>query len=183
MGHRSRTLYASIRCAPSCPAPETIKERIRRLHPALGATVVQPGEMPFLRQLELPQAIAQVSGAFAALALVTAACGLSSVLTFVARRRRREFGIRQMLGASPRDIRWLVIRQGFAVIMFGGSVGALAGWGAARSLSAFLYGVALFDPLTWAVPIALLAAASLGAMWVPCRRAAYVNPVMLIREE
>jgi predicted permease len=183
MGSTSRTLYLNLRCAPSCPPPETIRGRVRRIHPALGASIVPSGELSFAQQLELPQAIAQVSGTFALLALVTAGCGLSCVLAFVARRRRREFGIRQMLGASPADVRALVLKQGLTVLVAGTSLGAVLGWIGARSLSAFLYGVVVLDPLTWAAPLMLLAAASLGAMWIPCRIASYVNPLMLLREE
>ena len=183
LGTSSRTLYLNLRCPRACPAAETIQQRIRRLHPALGATIVQPGELPFATQLELPSAIAQVSGTFGIIALLTASCGLYSVLTFIMRRRRREFGIRQMLGASPADIRRLVLRQGTLVVACGTAIGIIGGWVVSRSLSTFLYGVALLDPLTWTAPLVLLAAASLGAMWLPCRTAAYVNPVTLVREE
>ncbi len=183
MGATSRTLYLNLRCREACPPAETMQQRIRRLHPALSATVVQPGELPFATQLELPSAIAQVSATFGIVALLTASCGLYSVLTFIARRRSREFGIRQMLGASPRHIRQLVLRQGALVVACGTLIGIIGGWIVSRSLSAFLYGVVLLDPLTWTAPLALLAAASVVAMWLPCRTAAYANPVMLVREE
>jgi ABC-type antimicrobial peptide transport system permease subunit len=183
MGTTSRTLYLNLRCWEACPPAEMMQQRIRRLHPALGATVVQPGEQPFAMQLELPSAIAQVSATFGIVAVLTASCGLYSVLTFIARRRRREFGIRQMLGASPRHVRQLVLRQGALVVACGTLIGVIGGWIVSRSLSAFLYGVVLLDPLTWTAPLALLAAASVGAMWLPCRTAAYANPVMLVREE
>ena len=75
------------------------------------------GEDAYAAQLELPHAIAQASGTFAVVALLTAACGLFSVPAPIARRRRREFGIRQMLGASPRQLRQLVLRHGMRVLI------------------------------------------------------------------
>jgi hypothetical protein len=183
MNSTSRTLYLSLRCVAACPDPRTIDDRVRRVHPALSARLVTAGEDAYAAQLQLPHAIAQVAGTFAIIALLTAACGLFSVLSYIARRRRREFGIRQMLGASPHQLRQLILRQGVRVLSLGLAAGALVGWAAVRLLDSLLYGVNVFDPQTWAVPLVLLVLTALAAMWVPCRMAACVNPVMLIREE
>ena len=99
LNNTSRTLYLSLRCVGACPDPRTIDDRLRRIHPALTGRLMAAGEDAYAAHLELPHAIAQESGTFAVVALVTAACGLFRVLSYIARRRRREFGIRQMLGA------------------------------------------------------------------------------------
>ena len=109
LNNTSRTLYLSLRCNAACPDPQTIDDRLRRVHPVLSGRLVAAGEDAYAAQLDLPHAIAQVSGTFAAVALLTAACGLFSVLSYIARRRRREFGIRQMLGASPSHLRQLIL--------------------------------------------------------------------------
>ena len=179
----SRTLYLSLRCNAACPDPQTINERLRRVHPALSGRLVAAGEDAFAAQLTLPHAIAQVSGTFAVVALLTAACGLFSVLSYIARRRRREFGIRQMLGATPSHLRRLVLGHGLRVLTLGLGMGALLGWAAVRLLDSLLFGVNVLDPLTWAAPLVLLILTALAAMWGPCRMAVCVNPVMLIREE
>ena len=88
-----------------------------------------------------------------------------------------------MLGASPRQLRQLILRQGVRVLSLGLGVGALVGCAAVRLLGSLLYGVTALDPLTWALPLVLLVLTAFAAMWRPCRMAACVNPVMLIREE
>ena len=183
LGKTSRTLYLNLRCAAACPPVEVMRERLRTLHPVLRASVIPAGEVAFMTQLELPEAIAQAAAVFAVIAFATATCGLYTVLTFVVRQRRREFGIRQMLGASPRQLRQLVFRDGLLVVAGGITIGAGIGWLASRSLSAFLYGVAWLDVETWAAPLACLTIASLGAMWVPSKIAACIDPLTVVREE
>ena len=183
LGDTSRTLYVNLRCVTTCPSIDVIRARLRTIHPALGASLLPPGDLAFLTQLELPEAIARAAAAFAVFALATAACGLFTVLTFAVRQRHREFGIRQMLGASPRQLRQLVFRDGMLVVAAGIAIGAGTGWLALRSLSAFLYGVGRFDVETWAAPLACLTMASLGAMWVPSKIAACTDPITVVREE
>ena len=183
LNNTSRTLYLSLRCVGACPDPRAIDDRLRGIHPALTGRLMAAGEDAYAVQLKLPHAIAQVSGTFAVVALLTAACGLFSVLSYIARRRRREFGIRQMLGASPRQLRQLILGQGVRVLSLGLGIGAVVGWAAVRLLDSLLYGVNVLDPLTWILPLVLLMLTAFAAMWRPCRMAASVNPVMLIREE
>ncbi len=182
LNNTSRTLYLSLRCAGACPDPRTIDDRLRRVHPALSGRLVAAGEDAYAASSASTRdrpGVRHVRG----VALLTAACGLFSVLSYIARRRRREFGIRQMLGASPRQLRQLILGQGVRVLSFGLGIGA-SGWMGSRPAARLtsLWRDVL-DPLTWTVPLVLLMLTAFAAMWRPCRMAAYVNPVMLIREE
>jgi putative ABC transport system permease protein len=115
-------------------------------------------------------------GIFAAMAIALAAVGIYGVMSYVVRQRTREIGTRVALGATRRDIIWLVMRQGAAIASIGTAVGLAAGVAASRSLAAILFGVSPSDPATLAVSAAVLIAATMMACYVPARRAARVDP-------
>jgi predicted permease len=182
LGTESRTLYLNIRCHARCPGEITIQDQIRAVHPLLRARVEAAAENTYSEQLQVPRAAAEVGGMFSIVALITAAAGLFSVLTFSVGRRRREFGIRAALGATPSQVRWLVFRDGLSVVGMGVAVGTVGGWVVGRSLAAFQYGVASTDPVAWASVLATVAFTALIAVWYPARLAQSTNPSMLLRE-
>lgn len=119
--------------------------------------------------------------AFAAIALLLAAAGLYGLTAFVVERRRRELGLRIALGAEPRAVRRLVLRQA-AVLAGSGMVLGLAGSiAAARWLSATLYGV---QGMSWSVygsAAILLAVTAIVSAYGPARRASRVDPLVALR--
>ena len=121
--------------------------------------------------------------AFAALALVLATAGLYGVISFVVGQRTQEIGVRVALGAVPSDIRRLVFGQGLGVVAIGAALGLAGAAALARTLSAILYGVTPFDPLTYGAVVAAVFASAVGAMWVPARRAMRLDPVRSLRAE
>jgi putative ABC transport system permease protein len=121
-------------------------------------------------------------GAFAILGLTLAIVGVYGVLAQVARRRRREIGIRVALGAEVSQVRWMVVRHGLRLSLTGAVIGVLAALWATRTLQGLLYGVPATDPLTFAFVAALLVATSLLAAWIPATRAGAVDPVVALRE-
>jgi ABC-type antimicrobial peptide transport system permease subunit len=105
------------------------------------------------------------------------------VLAQVVSYRRREIGLRMALGASPRKILTMVVRQGSVMVVTGLVVGLTAAVFAARLLKDFLYRVNAVDPWTYAaVAVLLLIVGSVAAL-VPARRAAAVEPMQALREE
>ena len=80
---------------------------------------IAPLEDAYAESLSRPRAAAALAFAFAAIAMTAAAAGLFGVLTYAVGRRRREFGIRSALGASPASIRALVLRDGVTVAVAG----------------------------------------------------------------
>jgi putative ABC transport system permease protein len=122
-------------------------------------------------------------GAFAVLALLLAAVGIYSVLAFAVRRRVREIAIRVALGAEVKDILRLIVTEGMKPALIGlvlGVVGALA---LGKVLASFIYGIAAYDPLTFAAVAALLATVALMASIIPAFRAARIEPTRALREE
>jgi hypothetical protein len=183
LGSESRTLYLSLRCRGDCPPAHVAHERLDAVHPAISAHVRPPIEREFLRHLQLPRAVAEIGGAFAVVAVLTAAGGLYSVMTAAVGRRRREFGIRVALGASPAQTRWGVLAEAWRLTAAGVAAGAAGGWIVARALSAFHYGVTAADPVSWSGVLATLAIAAFVAAWRPAAQAARIDPVALLKED
>jgi hypothetical protein len=176
-------VYLSLRCDGACPDEAALRARISAVHPALALRPVAPWENQYEQHLRLPRATAEVGGLFAAVAVLTAAGGLFSLLTYVVGLRRREFGIRTALGASPRQMGRLVFRGASAVVVPGVAAGALGGWFVARALAGFQYGVTTTDPMIWSGVLGTIAFASAAAAWRPALEAMRVDPVKLLREE
>jgi putative ABC transport system permease protein len=124
-----------------------------------------------------------LTGTFAGLALVLAALGLYGVISYSARQRTREIGVRVALGASGRDIIRLILGHGMVVAAVGIVLGLAASIAVTRVMSSYLVGVSPTDPLTFAgVSVVLLGVAAL-ASYLPARRAASIDPVHALQEE
>jgi hypothetical protein len=116
-------------------------------------------------------------------AAFVAVVGLYGVRSYLVTRRTREFGVRMAIGATPADVMRLVLREAVTTttvgLAIGLGLGMLLGWG----LSAVIYQVSPFDPVTLGGAAATLAAASIVASLVPARRAAGVMPMTALRND
>ena len=124
-----------------------------------------------------------VSAAFGLLALVLAAVGVYGVVAYSTQQRTREMGIRMALGAQPRDVLRLVLRENMTMLLAGLATGLAATYAASRLLARLLFGVAPTDPATFASVTLLLAAVALTACYLPARRAVRVDPLVALRHE
>ena len=121
--------------------------------------------------------------AFAAIALGLAVTGVYGVMAYLVSQSTRELGIRLALGAAPRDLLMLVVRQGLVVALAGTALGLAGAMLLTRFMQALLFGVRPSDPLTFAVIAAALAAVAVAASYVPARRAARIDPIVSLRAE
>jgi putative ABC transport system permease protein len=121
-------------------------------------------------------------GGFAALALLLAAVGMYGVMAHGVGRRRHELGIRLALGAGRTRVLKMVLRQGASLTVVGAGLGVLAAAGLARLLASVVYGVGVFDPVSFTVAPLVLVGVALLATYIPARRATRVNPVDAFRE-
>ena len=115
--------------------------------------------------------------------LLVAAIGLYAVVAFNMARRTRDFGVRIALGASPIQIRGMVIREGLLMTAGGLACGFGLSAAAGGVLRSRLAGVTQTDLHTYAGVFALLASAALLACYVPARRTARVSPMEALRQE
>ena len=123
-----------------------------------------------------------VFGAFGAVALTLAAVGLFALVGYEVSQRTREIGVRMALGAAPGDIVRLMVAQGAGPAAAGIVVGLFASVGLTRLLSGILFGVTATDPVTFAEVVALLVVVVVLASYLPARRAASVDPQIVLRE-
>ena len=144
---------------------------------------VEPLADRFDRDLVAPRMSAVAAIVFAMVALVTAAGGLFSTLSYAVGRRRREFGIRAALGGSSRAIGRLVLRDASITAALGLGLGSVAAWWLASMLTALQFGVTIDDPASWVTVVAVLGVATFAASWRPMRTAMCADPAVLLREE
>jgi putative ABC transport system permease protein len=122
-------------------------------------------------------------GIFSSLALILGATGVYGVMSYAVSGRTREIGVRMALGAQPRNVLGLVMRDAFFVMFSGVGLGIGGALAATRVLGSQLYGIGTTDTLTFASVSVLLAAVSLAASYVPARRAMKVDPIVALRYE
>jgi putative ABC transport system permease protein len=121
--------------------------------------------------------------AFSAIALTLTMVGLIGVLSQLVARRTREIGIRVALGAAPRNVLGLVLRQGVTMIAIGAVLGIGVALALTRTLQALLFEVRPSDPATFAIATICLCTAGLAACWLPVRAALRIAPVDALRTE
>ncbi len=120
---------------------------------------------------------------FGGIAFVLAGMGIFGLLSFAVSSRAQEIGVRLALGAAPRDVLAMFLRQGTVLGVGGLLVAAPLAYLAARSMSALLFGVGPADPLVFAAASILAFILTLAGSLRPALRAARVDPMLAIRSE
>ena len=121
--------------------------------------------------------------AFGGLAALLTAAGIYGLLAYSVSGRVREFGIRAALGATPRDLLRMILREGAAVAIPGLAAGLAASLWLARLMKNLLYHVSPTDPLSLVSVGFFLSAIALLSVWLPARRAARAHPSAALRVE
>jgi predicted permease len=125
---------------------------------------------------------ALILGVTCGLGLLLSASGLFGVMSYGVRVRIRELGVRMAVGAEPKHIGFIVLRQAFRIVGTGLAAGLLLSFAASRLIASVLFGVSPNDPLTLAGVILVLATVAAVAAYLPARWAMRVDPMRSIRE-
>jgi predicted permease len=130
-----------------------------------------------------PRLLATLLVLFGTMGLTLGALGIYGVLAYAVSQRRQEIGVRVALGAAPRSILGLIVRQGMALAMAGTVAGLAGAFVVTRVMQSVLYQVRVTDPPTFAFVVVVLLAVALAASWLPARRALRIEPVAALRYE
>ncbi|HET8773699.1 MAG TPA: ABC transporter permease [Thermoanaerobaculia bacterium] len=117
----------------------------------------------------------------AVVALVLAAVGIFSVMSYAVTQRTTEIGIRMALGAEQRDVFQLIVGHAARLVVIGAVIGVVGALLSSRAIGTLMYGVKPTDPWTFAAIVVVIAGTALLASYLPARRAAKVDPLVAIR--
>ncbi|HEX7281033.1 MAG TPA: ABC transporter permease [Vicinamibacterales bacterium] len=160
----------------------TAARQIRNRYPEVPVRV-ETMEMTMAGATATPRFRTVLLVVFAAVALLLAIAGVYGVMAYTVNQRVPEIGLRVALGASPRDVIGLVLREGALLVAIGLAIGAALSYAGAQFISGLLFGVSARDPLVFVAVSALVAIAALAACLVPGRRALRVDPLLALRAE
>lgn len=157
---------------------------IRRLDPGTPVADVQSLDH-FFREGALfgNRLIMEVVTVIGVFGLLLAIAGLYGVIAYSVSRRTREIGIRVAVGADPEVVKGLILREGMTLSASGMLIGLVLALGVSKLLGSLLVGVSARDPYVFASVIAIVAAVSWLACYIPARRAARVDPLVALRQD
>ena len=193
---QSPTIYEPFEQGPAIPIslflrsssnPESLiagaRDVIQSIDKELPISNIKTGEQLLYEAVGQPRFHTTLIGMFAGLALLLAAVGIYGVISYSVAQRTHEIGVRLAVGARPRDVLVMVIKQGMMLTLAGTAIGVVAAYGLTRLLESLLFQVSATDPLTFGGVAFLLVSVAFLACWIPARRATKVDPMIALRYE
>jgi putative ABC transport system permease protein len=167
---------------PTAIAP-AIQREIRALDPNQPVSDVRTMDQVMSEWVARSRFNTMLLGLFAGLATLLSAVGIFGVMNYSVALRTRELGLRLAVGAQPRQVLLLVLRQGLLLTVVGVLLGLVAAFALTRLLSGLLFGVTAVDVTTFSSISVLLVIVSLLACYLPARRAMRIDPLSALRYE
>jgi putative ABC transport system permease protein len=168
--------------APLANLLSEVKSTANQAHPDLDITFV-----PFHKMIQdgllRDRLMAALSGFFGVLAVVLAAIGLYGVISYMVERRRKEIGIRMVLGAEQNKIIRLVLRETGVLLLIGLVAGIALALATARTAASMLFGLKPTDSVTYILAVVCLSGVAALSSFLPARRAARLDPMEALRNE
>jgi len=178
------TPYVVVRTASDPVAlAAAVTEVIHKADPHLPVTHVMTMEGLLTDSISPRRFSATLVGVFAMLAVVLAAVGIYGVMSYTVSQRTQEIGVRMALGAQLASVRSMILGQTLKLTLIGVALGLAGAFVVTRFLASLLFGVGMYDPLTFLGVAALLVAVALAASYIPARRAMRVDPIVALRYE
>ena len=172
---RSRTpplgLLASVRRAVDGVDRDLALAQVRTLQDMLDRASAQ---------MAFTMALLAIAGV---ITMLLGVVGIYGVMSYIVSQRTGEIGVRLALGAEPRTIAALIVRQGGLVSLAGVVVGLATAFAGSRVIESLLYGISPRDPGVFAGTAVILLGVALFACWLPARRAAHLSPLEALRTE
>jgi predicted permease len=182
-GNNSMSYLVRSERAGSESLAAEIRQAVWAINPAAPLTEMRTLREVYERSMArtaFTLALLAVSGL---MALLLAAVGIYAVIAYTVAQRTREIGIRLALGAQQSSLKMLFVRNGLLWGGVGAAAGLCAAAALARLMSALLYQISPFDPLTYGAVAGGLLVAAAVASYLPARRVARVDPVEALRAE
>ena len=159
-----------------------MRQTVTSVDPTVPVTIDSMSQR--VRQLEArPRFNAALLGIFATMGILLAALGTYGVIAFLVAQRTREIGICMALGAQRSDVMKLILAQGTKLALAGLLIGVAGAFVVTRSMTALLFEVKPFDPAIFSGIAIFLILVSLGACYIPARRAMRVDPIVALKYE
>ena len=177
--------FSAIAPGQQAAIADLVRRTVREVDPALPVLSIQT----FAQHLDanvslwIVRAGATLFSVFGVLALGLAVVGVYGVKAYGVARRTREIGIRLALGAEPRAVTRMILREGLRLLALGTVLGFALAVVTGKLVSGMLYQVGALDPFAFTVAPAVLGAATVVACWLPARRAARVDPLVALRSQ
>jgi putative ABC transport system permease protein len=168
---------------PPAVLSRTIEGIVGNADPNVPVVRLQDMNGVFAESIRRPRLLAQLVGAFAALALLLAAVGTYGLLSYLVAERRREIGIRLALGSARSSVLAAVMRQGLVLTFVGLAAGLAGAWGLSRFMASLLFGVRPTDVPTLAAVMTTITIVAATACWLPAWRASRLDPSVVLRDE
>jgi predicted permease len=161
----------------------TLRNAVAELDPSLPVYRIRTAQSAVDTGLGSISLLGSLLGAFAIVGLILAAIGIYGVVSYTVVQRTGELGIRMALGAQARDVLWLVLGKGAALILVGAVLGGASAYGVSRLLRSLIPSLPTRDPLVLVWTSLVLVVVALVACYIPARRATRVDPLVALKSE
>jgi predicted permease len=162
---------------------EAVRQEVEKVDPNVPVHSVSSMDQIIARSVADRRFALELLSGFAAVALVLAAIGIYGVMSYSFSQRTHEVGVRMALGAQRMNILNMAIGEGMQLVAIGLGIGLIVAGALTRFVRSMLFDVSPFDPATFVVMSATLAAVAFLACYLPARRATQVDPLVALREE
>lgn len=176
------TLAAHYAGDPKLVIPE-IRRTIHAIDPNLPVSDVTTLQRVVEDSVLNQRLVAQLSTIFALLAAFLSCVGIYGVVSYGVTRRTAEFGIRMALGAQRANVLRTVVSEILRSVLTGVALGIVLAIACGRFVQSQLFGLQSYDPLALCVALVIMIAISLGASYLPARRATQIDPMVALRYE
>ena len=181
-GHR-RTTFTVRSVLPPLSLVPAVRKAVAKVDPGLPLEGVTTQKLRLRESVALERTLALLCISLALLALGLSCIGLYGLMAYNVTRRTAEIGVRMALGARPADVARPILREAGLLAIIGVALGFPMALALAFVLSAVIYGIAPYDPVTMVGSGLVLLGVAVAAAWVPARRAARIDPMVALRYE